>query len=47
MKLELPAGCPKGTEMILKIVLNEDGILEATARDLNGHSVTVHKKLNF
>lgn len=47
MDLELPYGYPKGTELILKLTLNEDGLLEATARDLNGHTVTVRKKLVF
>jgi molecular chaperone DnaK len=47
MTLELPPGYPEGTKLFLKLTLSQDGLLEATARDLDGHTVTVRKKLVF
>lgn len=45
--LELPKGCPKGTETHVKMTLNKDGLLEISARDNNNSKVTANKQLYF
>lgn len=45
--LEFPKPMPKGTSARLHMTLTTDGIIEVTADDKNGHTITARKQLNF
>lgn len=45
--LEFPYPVPKETSARLHMTLTTDGIIEVTADDYNGHTITAKKQLNF
>ena len=45
--LEFPYPVPKGTSARLHITLTTDGIIEVTADDYHGHTITAKKQLNY
>lgn len=47
LNLDLPANMPKDTPATLYITLTESGMIEATADDGNGRTITVNKQLFF
>ncbi len=45
--LEFHKPMPKGTSVCLHMTLTTDGIIEVTADDKNGHTITARKQLNY
>lgn len=47
VELEFHKPMPKGTSVCLHMTLTTDGIIEVTADDKDGHTITARKQLNF